>query len=124
MNFQVKKLLFSISLLLAPAFMITANAQISSERFRSMKSSWEYDKKIAVNELMQFNEKEANQFWPVYNKYMKEWGKLMNYRITTMEQYCEEIENIKSDRMSQLMNQLFVNDVDLSKLQKKTYKKV
>jgi len=48
----------------------------------------------------------------------------MNYRIYTIEKYCDDISNMTNSRMAQFMDELFVSDVELNKLQKKTYKKV
>ena len=86
--------------------------------------SWEFDKKAAVDEVMQFDEKEADVFWPVYDRYMKDWGRLMNYRIFGLQKSCDNFKNMSPATTSRFIDQLFVNDIELTKLQRKTYKKV
>lgn len=79
---------------------------------------------MIVDDLMEFDDKEADDFWPVYEKYMKKWGRLMNYRIYRMDTFNDEFKSMSTMALSKYMNELFVNDVELTQLQKKTYKKV
>ena len=105
-------------------FTLTAKAQIRTDKYMLMQASWEFNKKTALAELMQFDEKEANAFWPVYNKYMKDWSRLITHRIFRIVGYSAFYKNMTPPSMSQFTNDLFVNDVKLTKLQKKTYKKI
>jgi len=119
----VKKFLFILVLLLVALLQPTL-AQLATERSRIIKASWQFDKKILLAELMQFDENEANAFWPLYNKYMKDWTKLINYRIYRIDRYSNDFKNMPAPAMSQFIDELFVNDVGLTRLQKKTYKKI
>jgi hypothetical protein len=101
-----------------------AKAQIVTTRSGFVNTLWQADKKLIVDDLMEFDDKEADHFWPVYDKYMKKWGKLMNYRIYRMEVYNDEFKSMSPMALSKYMNELFVNDVELTQLQKKTYKRV
>ena len=120
----MRKILFCIAFLFTLISVQRVNAQSIAGRFRMMKTSWEVDKKKVLTELMQFDAAEAHDFWPAYDKYMKNWSRLMNYRIYTIEKYCDDISNMTNSRMAQFMDELLVSDVELNKLQKKTYKKV
>jgi len=120
----VKKNLFCVLFLLVVLFARPATAQITTGQFRIIRLSWEFDKKAVVNEVMQFDEKEADAFWPVYDKYMKSWGRLMNYRIYGLQKCCDDFKTMTPAATSRFMNELFINDIELTKLQKKTYRKV
>jgi hypothetical protein len=101
-----------------------AMCQLSTGYFRLMRTSWQVDKRSIVDELMQFNEKEANAFWPVYDKHMKKWGSLMEYRITIIQEYCNEFAMMKGKDMSKYINALVKNDIELTQLQKKFFTRV
>ena len=109
-----------ISAFIAPS----ASAQGTNGRFKLLKASWEFDKRVMLTELMQFDDREAAAFWPIYNNYMKDWGRLMNYRIYAIQKYCDEFRNMSDPQVTRFMSNLFENDEALTKLQKKTYKKV
>jgi len=88
-----------------------------------MRTSWELNKKSILNDMMQFDAGEASVFWPMYDKYMKSWSKLINERVYTIQKYCDEFTELSASQMSKFMKELFSNDLDLNKLQQKTYKK-
>lgn len=113
-----------ILILLMPGLSSFVMAQTLTRQTGLIRSSWEGDKKLIVNDLMEFDDREADHFWPVYDKYMRKWGRLMNYRIYRMEMYNDEFKNMSTMALSRYMNELFINDVELTQLQKKTYKKV
>jgi hypothetical protein len=119
----VRKYIF-FSIVFIGAFVASASAQGTSGRFKLLKASWEFDKRVMLTELMHFDDAEASAFWPVYNNYMKDWGRLMNYRIYAIQKYCDDFTNMSGSQLSHFMASLFENDEALTKLQKKTYKKV
>jgi hypothetical protein len=120
----VKQYLFGFAFLLTAVLAQPANAQSSAGRLNLLKASWQYDKKVMLSELMQFDQREANAFWPVYNSYMKDWSRLMNHRILTVQKYCDDFKSLTAPQLSQFMDELFANDAKLNKLHKKTFKKV
>jgi hypothetical protein len=120
----VRKFLFWSIVLISAFVAQPVRAQGTNGRFKLLKASWEFDKRVMLTELMQFNDKEADGFWPVYNNYMKDWSKLMNYRIYAIQKYCDDFTVLSGPQSSQFMTMLFENDAALTKLQKKTYKKV
>jgi hypothetical protein len=120
----VRKNLFGLLFLIAAILTQSASAQSQIGRLNMLKASWQFDKKIMLSELMQFDQREANAFWPIYNSYMKDWSRLMNRRIFTVQKYCDDFKNMTAPQVSQFMNDLFVNDTKLNKLHKKTFRKV
>jgi hypothetical protein len=88
-----------------------------------MKESWQIDKKIAIADMMHFNEKQAKAFWPVYDHYMNDWCRLMSDRISNIMDHYDDYKNVTASPMIQYRD-LFATDVELNKLKKKTYRKV
>ena len=66
--------MFCIAFLFTLISVQSVNAQSIAGRFRIMKNSWEVDKKKVLTELMQFDASEAHDFWPLYDRYMKNRG--------------------------------------------------
>lgn len=112
-------LCFLFTCILQPAF-----SQNNGGFFRLVKMTWQSDKKLMIDQLMEFNEKEANQFWPVYDKHMQKWGRLMEYRIAITEEYCDEFGTRKGTQTSLYIKELVQNDIELTRLQKKLFAKV
>jgi hypothetical protein len=120
----VKKLLLCLlSLLVIHSFQPVV-AQITTGYFRLIKMSWQSDKKFMVDKLMEFSETEADAFWPLYEKHMQKWGRLMEYRIVITQEYCDEFEIMKGTQMSMYMKEMVKNDIDLTRLQKKFFSKI
>jgi hypothetical protein len=101
-----------------------AISQITTGYFKLIKISWQADKRLIIDEMMQFNEKEADAFWPLYDRHMQKWGRLMEYRISISQQYCNEYAYMKGAQMSKYIDKLVENDVELTKLQKKFFNKI
>ena len=55
---------------------------------------------------------------------MKDWCKLINERTSKITAYCDNFKKTTNSTDLQFTEQLFANDVELYRLQKKTYKKM
>jgi hypothetical protein len=102
----------------------TVAGQITTGYFRLIRLSWQADKKFMVDKLMEFSDKEADAFWPVYDKHMQKWGRLMEYRIVITQEYCDEFELMKGTQMSMYMKEMVKNDIELTRLEKKFFTRV
>jgi hypothetical protein len=98
--------------------------QLSTGYHQLVRSSWELDKKDIIEDLMQFTPQEAKAFWPIYNRHMENWGRAMEFRIDIAQQYCNKFPEMSAPKVSEYVNQLVSNDIQLTRMQKKLFKKV
>jgi hypothetical protein len=103
---------------------LSAFSQLTTGYHQLIRSSWQVDKRQMIGDLMQFTPKEAAAFWPVYDRHMNKWGTAMDYRINVTQQYCNHFPDMTGPKMSQYIDQLVSNDIQLTHLQKKLFKKV
>ena len=89
------------------------NMEIVKEKIRS-------DKKLLVATNMQLTESEANAFWPVYETYQAELGKLVEREIKLIENFAANIETMSDDVAKDLLDNSMSIDSDYQKL-RQTY---
>ena len=73
------------------------NMEIVKEKIRS-------DKKLFVATNMQLTESEANAFWPVYESYQAEIGKLRDREIKLIEKFAASYETMSDDVAKKLLD--------------------
>ena len=73
------------------------NMQIIQEKIKA-------DKKLLVSENMQLTEKEAKAFWPVYDSYQKDLGKLNERLIKLIDEYAQSYETMTDQAAQGLTN--------------------
>ena len=74
------------------------------------------DKKLLVATNMQLTESEANSFWPVYEAYQVELGKLRDREIKLIEQFSASYETMSDDVAKNLLDDSLSIDSDHQKL--------
>jgi hypothetical protein len=109
--------------LFLPAY-LPALSQFAAGYHQLIRSSWQLDKRQMIGDLMQFTAPEASGFWPVYDRHMDKWGRVMDYRINMAQQYCNHFPDMTGPKVAQYIVQLVSNDVELTRLQKKLFKKI
>ncbi|MBW2705083.1 MAG: hypothetical protein JRD84_02100 [Deltaproteobacteria bacterium] len=85
------------------------NMEIVKEKIKS-------DKKLLVATNMQLSESEANAFWPVYESYQAELGKLRDREIKLIEQFAASYETMSDDVAKNLLDDSLSIDSDHQKL--------
>ena len=85
------------------------NMEIVKEKIRS-------DKKLFVATNMQLTESEANAFWPVYEAYQAELGKLRDREIKLIEKFAANYETMSDDAAKSLLDDAMSIDMDHQKL--------
>ena len=85
------------------------NMEIVKEKIKS-------DKKLLVATNMQLSESEANAFWPVYESYQAELGKLRDREIKLIEQFAAKYETMSDDVAKNLLDDSLSIDSDHQKL--------
>lgn len=88
-----------------------------------LQEMWGMEKKEIVREYMQFSPAEAEAFWPVYDAYMVERQKLGNDRLRIIEDYAKNYSTLTNQKAQDLTVAAMDNDLKISKLEKKYYKK-
>ena len=85
------------------------NMEIVKEKIRT-------DKKLLIATNMQLTESEANAFWPVYESYQAELGKLRDREIKLIEKFAASYETMSDDVAKNLLDDSLSIDSDHQKL--------
>ena len=85
------------------------NMEIVKEKIKS-------DKKLLVATNMQLSESEASAFWPVYESYQAELGKLRDREIKLIEKFAASYETMSDDVAKNLLDDSLSIDLDHQKL--------
>lgn len=72
---------------------------------------------IAAN--MNLTDKEAEQFWPIYDQYTAELVKVNNQKYDAIKQYAQSYDTITDDQAVSLMNQVLQVDQSVAQLRQK-----
>jgi len=78
------------------------------------------DKKLLVAENMQLSEAEAKVFWPVYESYQKDLGKIVERTKKLIEDYAKNYQTMTDETAKKLLNDMIVIENERLKL-RKTY---
>jgi hypothetical protein len=126
----MKPQLFLKLLLILPILCFFGNLQAQSSTTGSqdeteiIQNLWGAEKKAIVEEYMNFNEKEAKFFWPIYEEYDENRKKLGSARIAILEDYVNNYESLTNEKAADLTKKIFKNNSQLDKLQMKYYNKM
>jgi hypothetical protein len=85
------------------------NMEIVKEKIRT-------DKKLLIATNMQLTESEATTFWPVYEAYQAELGKLRDREIKLIEKFAAKYETMSDDAAKNLLEDSLSIDSDHQKL--------
>lgn len=88
-----------------------------------IQAAFGQDKKMIVDAFMDLPESVSPGFWSVYVQYENERQILSRERITLINDYLEGYDNMSEDFASMLATKSLKNDVALSKLHQKYFKK-
>ena len=85
------------------------NMEIVKEKIRS-------DKKLFIATNMQLTEAETKAFWPVYESYQAELGKLRDRELKLIEKFAANYETMSADAAKNLLDESMSIDSDHQKL--------
>ncbi len=85
------------------------NMEIVKEKVRS-------DKKLFIATNMQLTEAEAKAFWPIYDAYQAELGKLMEREGKLIEKFAASYETMSNDAAKSLLDEALSIDASHIKL--------
>ena len=76
------------------------------------------DKKLLVAENMEFTEAEAKAFWPVYESYQKDIGKMVDRTQKLIEDYAANYKTMTDPTAKKLLDDMIAIENDRLKLKK------
>jgi hypothetical protein len=83
-----------------------------------VKEKIQADKKLFIAVNMHFSEKEDKVFWPVYESYQKDMGKITERTKKLIEGYSKNYITMTDATARKLINDMFVLENDRLKLKK------
>jgi len=89
-----------------------------------VKEKIQTDKKLFIATNMQLTESEANAFWPVYQDYQTELGKLRDREIKLIEEFANNFESMSDDVAKNLLDDSLSIDSDHQKLRQSYLSKI
>ena len=106
MKAKVLTSLFTIALtIIFIGFVSSATAQNKpADNMEIVKEKIRTDKKLLIAKNMQLTESEANAFWPVYESYQAEIGKLRDREIKLIEKFAASYETMSDDVAKKLLD--------------------
>ena len=64
-------------------------------------------KKGVVENVMQFSEADGKIFWPIYEKYQADYGKIGNEAAALIKEYVENVDTMTDSKAASLMTRNF-----------------
>ena len=106
------KKIFFMTFILAAAFLLTGqislaqnNAEAEYDKYIALlRKDLRSDKKQFIAMNMELTDAEATKFWPIFDKYTADQGKLFDTRIALIKEYganYEKMTNITAARLTQ-----------------------
>lgn len=87
------------------------------------KANMRADKTMIIRAAMNFREKDAAAFWPIYRQYEHERSSLNDLRGTVINEYAEKYPNLSNAEAKAMAQQMFECDSRIAALKKKYFKK-
>ena len=82
------------------------------------------DKKLFIATNMKLTESEAKAFWPVYEAYQAELGKLRDREVKLIEEFATNFESMSDDVAKNLLDDSLSIDLDHQKLRQSYLSKI
>ena len=93
-------IVLTLTIFLAGVTMPALAEDKPADNMQLVKEKMKADKKLLVAENMQLTEKEDKAFWPVYESYQKDLGKLNERLLKLIDEYAQNYE-IMTDQAAQ-----------------------
>ena len=87
-------LALTLTLFLVGVTMPALAEEKPADNMQLVKEKMKADKKLLVAENMQLTEKEDKAFWPVYDSYQKDLGKLNDRLLKLINEYAQTYETM------------------------------
>jgi hypothetical protein len=87
-----------------------------ADNMQLVKEKIKADKKLFVADNMQLTEKEGKSFWPVYESYQKDLGKLNERLLKLIDEYAQSYETMTDQAAQNLTNKYLALESERVKL--------
>jgi len=129
------KLLVVAAVVIAPVVLASvaltqeeASFQDREKNFREyaalLRGDLKADRKNIITQLMQFDEKDAAAFWPIFEQYDAELTKIGKGREDLIVDYAKHYESLTDEKADELMSKAFELEKDRAILKKKYFDKM
>jgi hypothetical protein len=88
-----------------------------------VRADTQADRVTIITQAMNFTDKEANAFWPIYRKYGYERSMLDDRRVAVIKDYTAKYPNLTDADAKAMAETMIDCDSQLAELKKKYYKK-
>jgi len=109
-------LVLTLTIFLAGVTMPALAEEKPADNMQILQEKIKADKKLLVSENMQLTEKEAKAFWPVYDSYQKDIGKLNERLIKLIDEYAQNYETMTDQTAQSLTNKYLALESERVKL--------
>lgn len=96
--------------LVAPTQARAEEPALSASNVELLRSDLRTKKASLIAERMQFTDKEAEAFWPVYRQYEVELAEIADKKIALLKNYVSQHETMTDQQAKQLAEQAFEVD--------------
>lgn len=112
----------SILLMILSLMSVGVFAQVSKGDVQIMQDYFGAEKTILVKEYMALSPQQDSIFWPIYHDYEQQRLELGKQRISLIEEYVKNVENVTDEEAVKLVNESIALEMSFKKLQKKYFK--
>ena len=88
-----------------------------------VRAGTQADRVTIITQAMNFNEKDAAAFWPIYRKYEYDRSTLDDRRVAVIKEYAAKYPNLSDGEAKEMAGKMIDCDAGLAALKKKYYKK-
>ncbi len=122
-NFVLPVIAFAV-LALSPICRAQAQAPtLSGASIERLRADTQADRVTVISTAMNFSEKDAAVFWPLYRKYEYERSTLDDRRVAVIKEYSAKYPDLTDSEAKAMAEKMFDCDVRLAELKKKYFKK-
>ena len=119
----MKKFIVILPLLLFAIGLTPSIAQTIDDEITLIQAAFGKDKKLLIDAYMDLPESVSQSFWNVYQEYESERQVIGRERIKIINDYLEGYDSMGEEEADLLASNSLKNDLALSKLHSKYYKK-
>jgi hypothetical protein len=96
---------FIVLVAVLAVFIVSSMAQEKpADNMQIVREKIKTDKKLFIAENMNLTESEAKVFWPVYENYQKDLGKLVDKAVKLIDNYAANYETMSEEAAKELID--------------------
>jgi len=117
-------LAITLAILTVPSFCVAQNQKPDVDSNTDVSNAdRQPDRAAAISEAMDFGQKDAAAFWPIYQEYEHERSALYNHRMAVLKEYKEKYLSMSDEDAKAMANRMFEYDSQAMELNRKYFRK-